>query len=422
MLKWNNEDWMMNNNTTIPPRVLITSGKQQGKTKPRENTGRLPGHIHHEPIFVADPNHRRKLLMNDLYKLAKLPIDKRFTMTKMDATRIEKNFSYCIRQLAKQQDLSDEEYVRAGQAVLNHHFDCHDYCGNWCRRKDLSDADRLLAANKRFYRCKTKDAALFGALEPIVARFVTLQRLHEVAHGLDTQVNESFNNTFSWVAPKNKVYSGSQSLRNRLSIAIGINGLGTVDYFTRLYKSLGVIMTPNVHHFLQLKEQTRVKRIQKVKLVESKKLRRKAKFDKQRQDEAVATKERVKRDGTYQTAQNMQDDDADADVGNADETVPRNNGKPPNVCPFCKRKGHKTPRSKKCLHHVPEGAAPAAVPPQAEPAAAALVDDEADVEDEIDTMYCRPITEDTPSDEDMSCEEFQDCQTWSDDEDDDVVP
>jgi hypothetical protein len=35
MVKWSNADWMTNNNTTVPPRVMITGGKLKGKTKPR---------------------------------------------------------------------------------------------------------------------------------------------------------------------------------------------------------------------------------------------------------------------------------------------------------------------------------------------------------------------------------------------------
>jgi hypothetical protein len=147
MVKWSNADWMVNNNSTVPPRVMITGGKLKGKTKIRESTGRLPGHID-EPHFVADPNHRQKILMKELIGLAKLPMAQRFMMTTMDASRLEKNFTFMIRQLPK---LDETEYFRAGQAVLNHHFDCHDFCGNWCPRKRLSTAERALPKNKRFY-------------------------------------------------------------------------------------------------------------------------------------------------------------------------------------------------------------------------------------------------------------------------------
>jgi hypothetical protein len=55
---------------------------------------------------------------------------------------------------------------------------------------------------------------------------------------------------------------------------IGINALGHLDYFTRLYKKLGVIMTPNVQHYLEKKETRRSKRIRKCQQVEVKRHRR----------------------------------------------------------------------------------------------------------------------------------------------------
>jgi hypothetical protein len=92
----------------------------------------------------------------------------------------------------------------------------------------------LLVANERYYRCKMKDAKLYQVLKTIFDHFVSLDRLQEVAHGMDTQVNESFNNTASWFAPKNKVYCGTMSLTNRIGMAIGINSLGLLGYFQRL--------------------------------------------------------------------------------------------------------------------------------------------------------------------------------------------
>jgi hypothetical protein len=402
MVKWSNADWMINNNSTVGPRVLITNGQLKGKTKPRESTGRLPGHIP-EPSFVADPNHRRKILMKELIGIAKLKVKERHTMTTMDATRIEKNFSYMIRQLPK---MPEDQYEVAGQAVLYHHFDCHDYCGLWCKRKGLSEEERKLPHNRRYYRSLTKDAALFNILQPIVQRFITIERLKEVAHGMDTQCNESFNNTFSWLAPKNKVYCGSQSLRNRLSIGIGINTIGHLHYFTRLYEQLGIIMTPNVRHFLATKETKRTKRILKRKTVDSKKHRRRQKYEKQRRDEATAIKERKKRDGTYKTAQNMEDilEDAEDATGEVPGIARK---KTPTKCPYCGKKNHKTTKSMHCLQNpaylarMTAPAAPTTAPDYADILllAAAAANDESEVE-EIDDLYCRPITADPPTDED----------------------
>jgi hypothetical protein len=99
-----------------------------------------------------------------------------------------------------------------------------------------------------------KDAALYGVLQQLLSRFITMEKLREVCHVMDTQVNDSMNNTISWLAPKNKCYGGSQSLQNRIAIANGINSLGLHKYYTRIFHALGIRMTPNIVHFLTVKE------------------------------------------------------------------------------------------------------------------------------------------------------------------------
>jgi hypothetical protein len=115
MLKWSNEDYMRNNNTTVEPTSIITKGINKGKSQKRANNGRLPAHVR-EPYFVADPNHRKKVLTGDLYNFATAKVSVKGTMTKMDATRIGKNFAYMIRQLPS---MPEEQYLTAGKAVFD---------------------------------------------------------------------------------------------------------------------------------------------------------------------------------------------------------------------------------------------------------------------------------------------------------------
>lgn len=162
-----------------------------------------------------------------------------------------------------------------------------------------------------YYRNKDdnkEDAKLYNMLQETVARFVTLDHLVEVAHGMDTHVNGSFNNTVSWFVPKNKVYCRAWSLTNRVGLALGINSVSLEMYFKRLFKLLGIAMTPNVLHFLKVKERNRVKQLDKIKTREMKKLRMKSKFDNLKKDEVIAKRERSKRDGSYRSGQNMGED------------------------------------------------------------------------------------------------------------------
>jgi hypothetical protein len=150
-----------------------------GELKKREDNGKLPAHIP-EPLFIADPNHHRKGLTGKLIKLCAQKIEVRGTLTHMDCTRIGKNFGYMARTLRSR---PVDEFEDAAKAVLLHHFDDHTYCGAWCPRKLETQEQR--DAKARYYRCKEKDADLHDLLEKQMALFIQLDKLTDMAHGLD---------------------------------------------------------------------------------------------------------------------------------------------------------------------------------------------------------------------------------------------
>jgi hypothetical protein len=398
LLKWSNADYMKNNNTIEPPKCEITKGPNKGKLHPRPDRGRLPGDVP-EPMFVADPNHRKKVLTGELIAMLTAKKADKATLTRNDTTRIGKNFGYMIRALPR--FTTDEQITTAGKAVLEHHFDNHEFCGRWCPRKRLTEAQR--AAQDRYYRDKNRkeDGELYRILCDKIGRFITLDRLKEVAHGMDTQCNESFNNTASWFAPKNKVYCGSKSLRNRLFMAVGINTLGLHEYFTRLFKTMGITMTTDVEFYLESKDRTRSKRLAKIKTKDMKKKRVRKKFEQLKEDEAIARKERSKRDGTYQRGLNMQDSEV---VGYTDSDLQqqaaaakrRRQQRTTVVCPHCGKKGHATKRSKQCTQYVPTSTARTAALP--EPGNLSDTDAAEDIEHFEDLLRLHDV--DTMDDED----------------------
>jgi hypothetical protein len=212
--------------------------------------------------------------------------------------------------------------------------------------------DEQLQSSKRYYRNKKKDAALYALLSNKLARFVEFDKLEECAHGMDTQVNESFNNTISWFAPKNKVYCGSTSLRNRIAVAVGNNTLGYVVYFRRLMDDLGITTTDNVLHFLEYKEKVRSKRLAVLKTKDKKKARLKRKFDQLKQDEVDAMISAKKRDGVYESGYHMKeasDDDGEERQQQRGRAKKPSQSRQDVVCPHCLKKGHSTTRSKQCL-------------------------------------------------------------------------
>jgi len=332
-LKWNNDNWMLNNNTTDTPKVLTSGGNEVV----RPNRGELPRHIP-EPKMLADPNHRKKTLKGVLYKHLKVRKDLRHGLTRCDVIRVTTNFCYMVRSL--KQYTTDDEIVTAGKAVVEHHFDNHEYCGAFCKRKPLNTEQRQ--QQQKLYRDKTKHANLYAYLTETMARFITLDALKEVQHGSDTLLNESLNNTIAWLAPKNKTYSSTQSLLNRVSIAVCISTLGTRVYFDRLFEKLGIVSTRDMQYYLDKQQKTRLYRIDMYKKASSK-LQRNKKFH-----EALKkhTEEAKKLDGFYQPGVGMDGGYAAADTTATTQPKKRSNG--PVICPICGGKGHKTMKSKHC--------------------------------------------------------------------------
>jgi hypothetical protein len=277
----------------VLPKVAKKHGINKGDLQDRPDKGKLPRNVP-EPLFVADPNHRRKGLTGELIKLDKSRVQLKLTMTRMDSTRIGKNFGYMARQLRNLQD--ESMYEDAAKAVLEHHFDNHIYCGAWCRRKDESEEQRKLS--KKYYRDKDESQQLYDLLQSKLERFITLDRLREIAHGMDTNMNEAFNNVCTWFSPKNKVFCGPGSLSNRICFAVSINSVGVDVFLSRLYPCLGIEVTPNVTHFLNLKEKNRFKRLANIRTREAKVNKNKAKHVKLAADTRIAkleahTKEQV---------------------------------------------------------------------------------------------------------------------------------
>ena len=123
--QWSNADYLTNNNTDVLPQVPKRVGKFKGKLQPQPDKGKLPAHVP-EPLFVAEPNHHRKGLTGELIKLDKDKVHIKHTMTRMDSAQIGKNFAYMARTLKAR---PCEEFANAAKAVLEHHFDNHEYCG-----------------------------------------------------------------------------------------------------------------------------------------------------------------------------------------------------------------------------------------------------------------------------------------------------
>jgi hypothetical protein len=168
-------------------------------------------------------------------------------------------------------------------------------------------------------------------------------------------MNEAFNNICTWFAPKNKVFTGSFSLHIRIGLAVGINSIGVLEYFKRLFRKLGITMTNNVVRYLTIKEANRVKKHDNGKTSTAKKEKNKRKYEKLKANMKKAKLELTKYLGTYRKGINLDAPKQDLlDGGNGDE-VQQGARKPPakkrstGHCKYCGKLGHATKKSKKCI-------------------------------------------------------------------------
>jgi len=367
--KWSNADTVVNNDLDEPPHRINSKGDKVV----RPDKGALPGDMP-EPLFLADPNHRKKSLANVLYGLESLKSAQKLTMTKMDVLRIATNFAYMVRTLPNQ---PEERHVQCGKAVLEHHFDNHEFCGDWCSRKGLSNDQR--SASTKHYRCKEKDEKLCHELKIRIDRFIAFEALLEVAHGMDTQCNESFNNVVAWIAPKNKVCSKSNSLKHRIAFALGVNGLGMLCHCQETFAALGVTMHAAALHCLTQMNKFRVHRIAKTKTPDGKKRRVEVYQRKLLEKTVRAKREKHRRDGTYQPGVGMAGGCTEEELtlasqlfpgrqrpANDDNTNATKKKKDPATlkCRTCKEMGHGLVTSSKCKHNADYKAWKATNPPK----------------------------------------------------------
>lgn len=105
-----------------------------------------------------------------------------------------------------------------------------------------------------YYRDKTNeiDMSVYLDIKDEYIKYVTEERLKECHHTYDTQLNKALNNAIARVAPKNKTFSRSPSLRARVSIVIGIQNYGYNKFWTVLVgEKFGIEMSSAFVAFLE---------------------------------------------------------------------------------------------------------------------------------------------------------------------------
>ena len=129
-----------------------------------------------------------------------------------------------------------QEYKEKAKVPLEHMVDCHIYCvSKFC--PVINQPEHNFEGK---YCCKSTDRKLYCYLNAIYSQFTTDEKLLQMMHSLDSQVNESLNTAISFRCPKNKNYSRTFSLSTPVFTAAAIHVVGYHDFYVVNFSALKI--------------------------------------------------------------------------------------------------------------------------------------------------------------------------------------
>ena len=185
---------------------------------------------------------------------------------------------------------------------------------------------------------------MIDAVEP----YTIEDRLIESLHTFESQTNEAVNSVIAKYAPKDRTYSSTMSLSNRISIVIGIHNDGYQAFWSEAFLSLQLDLFDSLGNHLRKKDRTKQLKKEYVKRSDVKLRRVKNHIDKMRE---MMEKQRLDeiRGFTYQSGSAI----AGLVPSRVEkmENEKKKRGKIDCKLPGCYVKGHRSVRSKKCKYH-----------------------------------------------------------------------
>ena len=328
------------------------------KGKPVDDNGQLPLDVPEIKEYYSDPNHRTKVFGKALYALAvaaKRTVNI-YRFTKGKAQKLKRNKGYWMK---KENKGTFEEFVQSSAAVIDHQWNMHERCGLWCRFSPKQPADKqkeqTLDDKCKYYDMNDdNDKNLYKQIRELTDRFFTLDMLKQCYHPFHSNFNEALNKIITMVAPKDRTYSMSGSLKSRVAVAIGINSVGYMNFFSDVFERCGILHTACDDSFLSSLDRNRNRANNYKKLPEVKRKRATQQLAKMN-EEIEKEKQDRKRKLTYQSGVAVHGDDSNEDRDGSNNTSTENTmaarSKKMRVCGACGQPGHNR-KNKKCPNYV----------------------------------------------------------------------
>jgi len=111
--------------------------------------------------------------------------------------------------------------IDKSEQVILHHFNDHSKCDEWCKYRQPCKSPQ--EEEQRQERFRKKDNELWQHVKPIFDELTTPEKMKQCFHKFSCQKNESLNDTMALIAPKNKTFSLTSSLRDRTHFVVTLD-------------------------------------------------------------------------------------------------------------------------------------------------------------------------------------------------------
>jgi hypothetical protein len=237
---WNEEGGVGKAGTDWPYDVKVN--KKGGTYKHYHNDyGKIPLALTAVSKFISDVGHRVKCIAKMIFSFkykSKKPEEKgEIGLHKWECLKLKKLAGYYFKDPANQ-ELPFEEFKCKAHCIYLHHFNDHSCCNeSWCKvlksRRQIDPLPLTEQYMKRF-RCKEKDRELFLLLKKGYETYLRDEALLQIHHLYSTNKNESLNRRITSVAPKDRYFSGTMSLSDRVSKVVITDSIGYMNGYKRI--------------------------------------------------------------------------------------------------------------------------------------------------------------------------------------------
>jgi hypothetical protein len=204
-----------------------------GAKKP--DNGLLPI-LHAIIILLADKGHRVRgyssKLFAEAYKSKKMGCG----MSKLDAERMKRRLSWTLKLHCGG---TYEDFKKAVQAVLEHHFGNHEFCADWCEARNGTAAE-VREKGMRFRKKDDFKGELYLFLKAHHEEFMVDEKLRQLYHEYNTNAVEGFNKYLTKFLHKDKTFCQSIENAARSYLAATLQSIGYRQCYERVFELTGI--------------------------------------------------------------------------------------------------------------------------------------------------------------------------------------